>query len=318
MLDRMMESACANTRIRFAMAAGLGVSLIGMQVMMVGVALRFNDARQTAAGRGGSFRQLATASETCPNFAGAPFEGKTAVKALPSLNACQMYTEKACCVAGHDQDVMSALGDMLPASCEGNYDVLTEFMCMGCSSTLDKYITYYNEGKTWTEASDATGGITAGDKTAAGIDKATHATTANAKVQNKIGEIRLCESFARNLFYDVGDDGTQVSDSINAYDACALNDPNSGFRLGSQMLTLDATTDFTGPEGARVPIGFGDTPGVIKLSPELKFFSNFMPPGFHQFEVSWYHDTDCYGAASSNQLGSMAAFAIAFIAYVLA
>jgi hypothetical protein len=289
--------------------------------------------------------------------------GATAGKPFPSLTQCYKQNQQACCVSAHDQTIQNAYSSILSGTCIREYPALEQYYCLGCSPFADSFIRYYN-ATTGTDPVEYLPAFATEDwdtmPSGIGTKKGDYyenpkASTEFETVEGKMGEIKLCASFAEQLLYDPEPTGTNV---IDAYDGCGmmldgisqsrvLSDDDAFIGDGDGILSrvyfaLDDSEIETGsgataigkaPKDANL-IDPGDggfnnkltqSPN-LRISPEWKFFQTMRPPYFSSFdfEISWYHDVgssdnpDCFGAASSVQVASMAVVVVAAVAQMLA
>lgn len=272
---------------------------------------------------------LAVANANDPCFL---LGGDTAKKPFPSLTQCYKQNQLACCVSAHDSTISDGYGGILSGTCVREYGDLEQFYCLGCAPDSDKYIAWYDtnqtanvqykEYKTWN--------LPSGDAyTDRGDEGQTKYSSAHQQVHGKLGEIRLCQSFADRLMYSSGSEGPIV----DAYDGCGMmldGGPGGNGVLSSEHFECadDATCKKNHGFCRRGNSYCKDKNGVSTITHEHKFFSEMRPSyyGTDKFEISWYHPTGtgadgeptCFGAASGLQVGSMAIMLIALVANFLA
>jgi len=282
--------------------------LLGSQILLIAVVYRMPEAGSSSAeGRNLAGRELATAeaSPTCMLLG-----GTTAKKPQPSLTHCYKHNTESCCVAGHDDAIGDAIGEVLPSGCVRQYPDLEEYMCLGCDPKSDSYITYFN-GTAGSPAQRYVDADVAPDPAradTADVKKAISSTF--GKVSGKLGEIRVCAAFAKRLMYSEKTiaGSAYATNGLDAYDGCALK--LGGGTLGS-LWFHDGKDD-------------GTTEGIVENTAEAKFFQQVRPKyfGTDDFEISWYHvptaATPCFGAASGLQVGSMAVAIVAALSSMLA
>lgn len=110
---------------------------------------------------------------------------RTSMDPFPSLAKCYKYNNEACCTSVHDEYISERIADILPEACLRKYNDFENLMCFGCHPLSPNYLTIEEQQ--------------------------------NGEKKRKI---KLCKSFARNLWNATND--KELYEHTTIFDNCGF------------------------------------------------------------------------------------------------